>query len=596
MKTRWVLASALLGSLLAAPMAYGTESVSAEALAATTKSSVEEVATVTANAQDSGLYADGTRAINEGRWSDAVTIFTKVAGEQGEHADGALYWKAYAENKQGQPSRALNTCDELRRAHPKSRWMDECGALEIEIRAQSGQPIQPQVEQDENLKLLALNSLMKQDELRALPEIQQILNGDLPEKFKERALFVLAQGQSKQAQELLEQIAQGHSNTALQAKAAEMLAKSRDKQSGPLSLATGDTQKPDIHSFVRSEAAGMSAKRDDKLDGSPSPGSGTASRAIILDVVVTDKSGRPVAGLQPQDFTLFDNKQPRNILSFYSADGIAAKADGPALAFLLVDEINSSFNSIANTRQQLVKYLQQNGGHLAVPMSFIFLTDTRAEVQNQSTRDGNALIAYLDDDATRLLGPRRLGGLYNAEERWQRSLRALDLLSAVMSKRPGRKLIIWISPGWPAFSGFEWLKTQKDRQGLFDYVAGISTALREARITLCSVDPQGVPRGEFNERNFLYRDFLKGVASAKQVDHGDLFLQVLATQTGGQVLFGSYDIASLIDRCAADANAYYVLSFNPPPASHPNEYRGIEIQINKPGLKARTRTGYYAQP
>ena len=85
------------------------------------------------------------------------------------------------------------------------------------------------------------------------------------------------------------------------------------------------------------------------------------------------------------------------------------------------------------------------------------------------------------------------------------------------------------------------LNTKKSQEKLFDRVAGVSTALREARITLCSVDPEGIEPGQF-----YYRSFLKGVASAKQADYGDLLLQVLATQTGGQVLFGSYDIASLI--------------------------------------------------
>jgi VWFA-related protein len=558
MNIRRLLVTALLISWLAPPVAYYAQVVPAEAFSSAV-SSVEARDSSTANAQDSGLYSDGTRAINESRWSDAITIFTKVAREQGEHSDGALYWKAYAENKLGQSSVALNTCAELCHDHPKSRWIDECGALEIEIRAKSGQPIQPQAEQNDDLKLLALNSLMQQDELRALSEIQQMLKGDFPEKFKERTLFILAQGQSKQAQELLEQIANGHSSPALQAQAAKMFASHHGQQTG-----------------------------------SPSPAAGHANRAVTLDVVVTDKSGNPVAGLQPQDFTLLDNKQPRSVQTFHAENSVNAKADDPVEVFLLIDGINSPFNSIANIRQQLVKYLRRNGGHLTQPTSFIFVTDVRAQVQVKPTRDGNALIAYLDDSSTGLRVFGQSGGLFGAEERWRLSLRALDLLAASMSKTPGRKLIVWIGPGWPGFTGSEWVRTQKDQGELFNYIAEVSTELRQARMTLCSVDPGGA--GQFNVRNFLYRDFFKGVASAKQADVGDLFLQVLATQTGGQVLFGSNDLASSIDRCAADANAYYVLSFNLPPASHPNEYHAIEVQIGKPGLQARTRTGYYAQP
>ena len=58
---------------------------------------------------DASLYADGTRAINESRWQDAAGLFDKVAQLHGEHAEGALYWKAYAENKEGQAASALST-------------------------------------------------------------------------------------------------------------------------------------------------------------------------------------------------------------------------------------------------------------------------------------------------------------------------------------------------------------------------------------------------------------------------------------------------------------------------------------------------------
>jgi HEAT repeat protein len=173
--------------------------------------------------KDAALYSDGTRAINESRWSDAVDLFNKVVRQHGQRAEGALYWRAYAENKEGQPARAISTCAELRHTYSKSEWLDECGALEIEIRGHSAQPVQPQAEQDEDLKLLALNAIMQQDEAHAIPTIQQILNGNSSDKLKERALFVLAQSSSKQAQDLIGQIARGGSNPALQVKAIHML-------------------------------------------------------------------------------------------------------------------------------------------------------------------------------------------------------------------------------------------------------------------------------------------------------------------------------------------------------------------------------------
>jgi len=175
-------------------------------------------------ADDASLYADGTRAINESRWSDAVGLFDHVAAMGGEHAQGAFYWKAYAENKEGQPANALNTCAELRKRYPQSRWLNECGALEIEIRGKSGDPVEPQAEADENLKLLALNALMESDQKQAVPILQKILAGNQSEELKSRALFVLAQSGSPEAQALIKQIARGQSGPALQIKAIRMLA------------------------------------------------------------------------------------------------------------------------------------------------------------------------------------------------------------------------------------------------------------------------------------------------------------------------------------------------------------------------------------
>src|SRR6201996_1317783 len=180
--------------------------------------------------KEEALYSEGTRAINDANWSQAEQIFRNVASQHGARAEAALYWQAYAENKQGNGARALEICADLRRTYPQGDWRKECRALEIEIRGKSDDPLPPQAEQDEELKLLALNSLMQQDESRALPVIQKILNSDKSEKLKSRALFVLAQDQSPQAQALLGQVARGQQNPALQRKAIEMLAIGRGKQ------------------------------------------------------------------------------------------------------------------------------------------------------------------------------------------------------------------------------------------------------------------------------------------------------------------------------------------------------------------------------
>jgi hypothetical protein len=89
-------------------------------------------------------------------------------------------------------SKALDTCAKLGHEFPGSSWIHECGALEIEIHARSGKPAEPKPGDDDDLKLLALNSLMQKDESRALAQIQEILNNsESSEKLRNEALFIL---------------------------------------------------------------------------------------------------------------------------------------------------------------------------------------------------------------------------------------------------------------------------------------------------------------------------------------------------------------------------------------------------------------------
>jgi FecR protein len=188
MKSRLVFNLALWGVVvcLSAP-----QLASGQNFAGSVEPSELEAVSADLNTSDSTLYMQGTRAINEGRWANAEAIFTMVAGQHGDHSDGALYWKAYAENKQGHAKTALATCAELGYAFPSSSWIHECGALEIEIHAQSGKPADPKTIKDDDLKLLALNALMQKDESKALAQIQEILNDGSSERLKQQALFIL---------------------------------------------------------------------------------------------------------------------------------------------------------------------------------------------------------------------------------------------------------------------------------------------------------------------------------------------------------------------------------------------------------------------
>jgi hypothetical protein len=97
-------------------------------------------------------------------------------------------------------------------------------------------------------------------------------------------------------------------------------------------------------------------------------------------------------------------------------------------------------------------------------------------------------------------------------------------------------------------------------------------------------------------RRAYYKPFLQGVQRADQADPGNLALPVLAYQSGGQVFEDDKELVGVIAKCIADLDSYYVLSFDSLRASRDNEYRALQITVNKPGLSPRTKASYYAQP
>jgi len=322
---------------------------------------------------------------------------------------------------------------------------------------------------------------------------------------------------------------------------------------------------------------------------SPSPTS-PGDGEIHLDVVVTRKSGEPVAGLQQQDFRLLDNKSPQPIASFHAVDGRQA----PIEVIIVVDAVNTGPQSLAYEREQIDKFLRADGGHLAHPTTLAVFTDTGTKVQDDFSTDGNALSAALEKYSIGLRDITRAAGFYGADERLQLSLNALSELAAHEAPRPGRKIILWVSPGWPILSGPDVELSSKQQQQLFERVVSLSSVLLEGRITLYSIDPLGSADAA-GPRTFYWKSFLKGVTKPNQVLPGNLALEVIATQTGGAALSSSNDVAGLLRQCLADAGAYYELTFDPAIPDQPNEYHHLEIRLAQPGLTVRARQGYYSQ-
>jgi hypothetical protein len=208
--------------------------------------------------QDDAAYSAGSKAMDEHRWQDAVVSFDKVINAKGKRVDAAVYWKAYSLNKLGKPQLAAATCDQLRAQDPNSQWNRDCSALTVNVHidtealAESMKNVNVQVRamtdpsvedvemwdnsnpphgSDEDLKMLALNSLLNQDPARAIPLLRGVLNGNGSPAMKKHALFVLAQSKSPDADAILHDAAMGKMGPELQREAIRSIAVFEGKRS-----------------------------------------------------------------------------------------------------------------------------------------------------------------------------------------------------------------------------------------------------------------------------------------------------------------------------------------------------------------------------
>ena len=73
-------------------------------------------------------------------------------------------------------------------------------------------------------------------------------------------------------------------------------------------------------------------------------------------------------------------------------------------------------------------------------------------------------------------------------------------------------------------------------------------------------------------------------------------LEVAATATGGtfESVFRDSKIENAIDAIGGELNSQYMLSYRPTGSDNPG-YHQIRVSVDRPGVKVRTRPGYYLE-
>jgi len=220
------------------------------------------------------------------------------------------------------------------------------------------------------------------------------------------------------------------------------------------------------------------------------------TRLVVVDVVITDKHGKPVTDLKASDFSVQEKGKNQKIAVFNppgSLEKSAAQGLGPgiysnrpeyvspqgAVAVLLLDTVDTPFKDSAYARRQMLEFVRNQykpGQRMA-----IFTLTTVLNVFQDFTSDPKTLYDALEkyvpheqegkaatappvanadsvrgnSSAMTDLINQRIQGFQNAQvaymedRRIEITLSAMRSLSRILGGIPGRKSVLWVTAGFP---------------------------------------------------------------------------------------------------------------------------------------------------
>jgi VWFA-related protein len=318
-----------------------------------------------------------------------------------------------------------------------------------------------------------------------------------------------------------------------------------------------------------------------------------------IDAVVTDAAGNLVTDLAPADFRLLDNGQATRIFTVQSSTAPEAESEPlPELIFVFDEDYDSDElrKRMKVTEEVVASYLRENGGRPAQPVFLYRIAHEGLYASAKPSMDGNLLA----EEAEKKKEPRLVWRAGNKGP-WEhlidqahtpsfRTIGALGLIAIDQRNIAGRKVLVWFGVN-SVVSAWRWCN--------FNETVELSTRLREARITVNQVlvtpGSERIPEAE----NF------STAAEDKPKEPVRLSVPAIALHTGGLVL-NSWDKEKnrisgdaengAIERFATESRVFYSLTFDPPRTEHSDEYHHLAVTVSRPGLTARTVTGYYNQP
>jgi VWFA-related protein len=323
-----------------------------------------------------------------------------------------------------------------------------------------------------------------------------------------------------------------------------------------------------------------------------------SARLVVLDMVVVDGKGAIVKDLKRDDFKVEEAGQPQTILNFDVAGAhtpspeitINSTAELDRLApnapvdIILLDEFNTRFEDMAFARYSLKKYLDKQPDKLGTPTMLIAVDLQHFTVLHDYTQNKEEILEALKHHFVVYPWQMHQGAWLG--ERYATAFITLRRVAQAVMGHPGHKNMIWLGRGFPPAPriGYGWSLDTENR--VHNAVQECVNVLRDARVTLYTIDPAGV----------MMDPGVYGGDPMADPFGGNYEFNRMAKATGGRTLYGRNDVDKEVQTAIQDGANFYTLTYRPANTTmDPQKFRKIKVTVNQPGLKVITREGYYLQ-
>ncbi len=377
----------------------------------------------------------------------------------------------------------------------------------------------------------------------------------------------------------------------------------------------------------------------------PQAAVGISAGGVALDVVVTDKRNRLVQGLKEEDFVVFEDNVPQKMTSFLAREGGSVPAaERPSPIIFLLEFTTTEVENQKRVYDAAARFVEKSLG----PNDYVavFYLGTEFRLLQEFTNDKGRLAAVLNRrDAGGLSRTQMAGAAQSAattvtagtiqainqslaatgaasgnaaamteasvgrvgagvgsmssaiNQRTTRDiLSVLEGISRAVEPLAGRKTLVMFSQGFEPGP-----QQQAEVQRAIDTVS-------KANVAIYTVDASGLSgSGEYPTR----LDGISAESGASRIeaaggesvfdrarttgdDTRQSAMRFLAESTGGIPFRNMNDLTVSLNRVLQDMRSYYEMTYLPANQAPDGKFHSIRVEVKKPGLTARTRSGYMA--